>query len=86
METLATLKTLLEEMRKVVVQYDEAEREAHAQLEQVVRGKLMQMGAVRGVEMAIQAVASAGSATGAAAGSAADSADGGEVDELSTVG
>lgn len=54
METLATLKTLLEEMRKVVVQYDEAEREAHAQLEQVVRGKLMQMGAVRGVEMAIE--------------------------------
>lgn len=48
------LQELLESLRRMLQQYEDAEREARARLEQVAQGRLMQAGAVRGVEMAIE--------------------------------
>lgn len=54
------LEKLLADARQVLRQYEEAERNARNQLDQIIQGRLMQAGAVRGVEMAIQTLAANG--------------------------
>ena len=48
------LQGLLEGLKRTLDAYEGQEREARARLEQVVQGRLMQAGAVRGVERAIE--------------------------------
>ena len=48
------LQKLLDGLKKTLATYEQAEREVRDQLEQVVQGRLMQAGAVKGVEMAIE--------------------------------
>ena len=49
-----TLQELLEKLRAVLSQYEQQERELRQALEQVVQARLMQAGAVQGVEMALR--------------------------------
>lgn len=50
------LDDLLTQLRAVLAQYEQAEREAAQRLQELGQARLMQAGAVRGVEMAIQAM------------------------------
>lgn len=59
-----TLQELLEKLRAVLTQYEQQERELRQALDQVVQAKLMQAGAVRGVEMALRITDSPDSADG----------------------
>ena len=63
MET-KTLQELLGELKKVLGQYEQRERELRQALEQVVQARLMQAGAVQGVEMALRITDSPDSADG----------------------
>lgn len=48
------LDELLTQLRAVLTQYEQAEREAAQRLQELGQARLMQAGAVRGVEMAIE--------------------------------
>ena len=48
------LEDLLRQLRAVLTQYEQAEREAAQRLQELGQARLMQAGAVRGVEMAIE--------------------------------
>lgn len=53
------LDDLLAQLRAVLTQYEQAEREAAQRLQELGQARLMQAGAVRGVEMAIHTMRSA---------------------------
>lgn len=50
------LQELLDGLKKVQTEYERQERELRQALEQVASARLMQAGAVRGVEMAIESL------------------------------
>ncbi len=51
------LDDLLTQLRAVLTQYEQAEREAAQRLQELGQARMMQAGAVRGVEMAIAKLA-----------------------------
>lgn len=51
------LDTLLVQLRAVLERYEQQERELRRALDEVVQAKLMQSGAIRGVEMAVERLA-----------------------------
>lgn len=51
------LDDLLVQLRAVLERYEQQERELRQALDQVVQNRLMQAGAIRGVEMAVERLA-----------------------------